>query len=48
VGSLKAIEDDFDKLLSIKAKRKLLLFSTRKHEGADVIVKKLVYCPTNN
>src|SRR5258708_478963 len=40
-GKLPAIEDDFDKLVSIKARRKLLLFCTSNHKGADVIVKKL-------
>jgi hypothetical protein len=40
-GKLPAIEDDFDKLMSIKARRKLLLFSTRKHKGAEDIVQRL-------
>jgi hypothetical protein len=38
-GNLGAIEDDFDKLMSIKARRKLLLFSTKNHTGAEDIVK---------
>jgi hypothetical protein len=40
-GSQKQVEDDFDKLMSIKAGRKLLLFSTKNHKGADVIIKQL-------
>jgi len=35
------VEDDFDKLMSIKAPRKLMLFSTNDHRGADKIVDKL-------
>src|SRR5579863_8158704 len=34
-GILPNIEDDFDKLMSIKAQRKLLLFNTTNHKGAD-------------
>ena len=40
-GNLRAIEDDFDKLMSIKARRKLLLFSTKNHTGADTIVDRI-------
>jgi hypothetical protein len=40
-GGPKPVEDDFDKLMSIKAQRKLLLFSTKNHKGADAIIGKL-------
>ncbi len=40
-GKLAPIEDDFDKLLSIKAPRKLMLFNTSNHKGANEIVEKL-------
>ena len=40
-GRLALVEDDFDKLLSVKAPRKLMLFSTRNHQSADKIVEKL-------
>jgi hypothetical protein len=40
-GELGEVEDDFDKLMSIKARRKLLLFSTKHHEGAGNIMKRI-------
>jgi hypothetical protein len=40
-GNLPQVEDDFDKLMSIKSRRKLMLFSTRNHTGAGDIVKRL-------
>lgn len=36
-----AIEDDFGKLMSIKARRKLMLFNTRNHIGADRIMERI-------
>jgi hypothetical protein len=40
-GNLAQVEDDFDKLLCIKARRKLLLFNTSNHTGAELFVNKL-------
>lgn len=40
-GTLAQVEDDFDKLMSIKARSKLMLFNTNNHRGAEIIVNKL-------
>ncbi len=40
-GESDQIEADFAKLLSIKAYRKLLLFSTKNHTGGEGIVKRI-------
>jgi len=40
-GALALIEDDFDKLMSVKSPRKLMLFCTKDHQGADGILRKL-------
>ena len=40
-GILPHVEDDFDKLMSIKAPCKLLLFNTNNHNDADIIINKL-------
>jgi hypothetical protein len=40
-GGLPQVEDDFDKLMSTKSRRKLLLFNTKNHKGAEVVVNKL-------
>lgn len=38
-GSVEDIEDDFGKLMSIKAHRKLMIFATRNHVGSDRVMK---------
>lgn len=40
-GEPKEIEEDFGKLMAIKARRKLLLFSTKNHTGADLIMERI-------
>jgi hypothetical protein len=40
-GQPKEVEEDFGKLMSIEARHKLLLFATKKHEGAEQIIESL-------
>ena len=40
-GEWKEVEADFGKLMSIKAQRKLLLFSTKNHVGADRVIESI-------
>jgi len=40
-GGLPAIEDDFDKLMSIKSPRKLMLFETNNNQGYKEILERL-------
>jgi hypothetical protein len=40
-GALACVEEDFGKILCIKSKRKLMLFNTYNHKGADKIIAAL-------